>query len=183
MSTARNSIWAAQFFRPFCRALCGLTLRGRGRGYNYILKFSWFPRICVLSSVPFFLPCIFYHNLLFLFVCQLSWRTNCELKTSKTNGNYRIFRKPKPKTSTNPGPKTWTIWLTVRVIIIFFKSVCANFSLCQSFAPPAPSIFATANNFVEKLPPFPFSLSSTDFSMLLVIMLFVRRWQTFGYIV
>jgi len=131
----------------------------------------------------FFLPCIFYHNLLFLFVCQLSWRTNCELKTSKTNGNYRIFRKPKPKTSTNPGPKTWTIWLTVRVIIIFFKSVCANFSLCQSFAPPPPSIFATANNFVEKLPPFPFSLNSTDFSMLLVIMLFVRRWQTFGYIV
>lgn len=27
----------------------------------------------------------------------------------------------------------WNIWLTVRVIIIFFKLVCANFSLCESF--------------------------------------------------
>lgn len=35
--------------------------------------------------------------------------------------------------SSVPTRPNWNIWLTVRVIIIFFKLVCANFSLCESF--------------------------------------------------
>jgi len=99
VSSARNSIQAIQFLRfyvcgsyislccvwvfPSCSIFRWFLVGRKGLGGksgglpNYSVKFSCF--IAIFS--------IFFHNLLRLFVCHLSSHTNCESKTSKTNGN------------------------------------------------------------------------------------------------
>lgn len=124
MSPARNSIRAT---RPHLEGMDG----------NYTLPFSWF--------------FIFYHNLVLLFVsaiCPGAQIANWKLRKltaikvfSPWNRNPAQAERERPPEA-KPEPETWTIWLTVRVIIIFFKSVCANFSLCQSFVPFVPPPFA-----------------------------------------